>query len=170
MRRLRRMLSVLGSAMLVTVLVSGCIGGPTHGLGDEPREGLSPYGEICPEETMAVILALRNDPGFVLLDIRTPVEVEAGHLPGAESIDFRSPDFKSRMDRLDRDPIYLIYCRTANRSGQAFDLMSKMGFTKVYDMQGGIRLWAELNYPICVGAGGPEHVCTVEYPGTPVGV
>ncbi len=153
-----------GSVILASVFVSGCIAGSALGLAEEPLEGLPPYGEITPQEAVAVIVALQDDPGFVLLDIRTPAEVEAGHLPGAVDLDFRSPTFEDELERLDRDLIYLIYCRTANRSGQAFEVMRRMGFTKVYDMQGGITQWGQLGYPICEGFIGEEHVCVGAYP------
>ena len=50
------------------------------------------------------------------------------------------------------------------------DLMTQMEFTKVYDLQGGIRLWRELGYPICEGPLGEEHLCVGEYPVPPTGV
>ena len=153
-----------GSVILTSVFVSGCIAGGALGLAEEPLEGLPPYGEIAPEEAAAVIAALQDDPEFVLLDIRTPAEVEAGHLPGAVNLDFRSPTFENDLGRLDREPIYLIYCRTANRSGQAFEVMRKMGFAKVYDMQGGITQWGRRGYPICEGPIGGDHVCVGKFP------
>ncbi len=153
-----------GSVILASVFVSGCIAGGALGLAEEPLEELPPYGEITPQEAVAVIVALQDDPGFVLLDIRTPAEVEAGHLPGAVDLDFRSPAFEDELERLDRDLIYLIYCRTANRSGQAIEVMRRMGFTKVYDMQGGITQWGQLGYPICEGFIEEGHVCVGEYP------
>lgn len=167
MRRIQRMLYSGGSAAFAALLVGGCLGGAVLGLDAEPVEGLPPYGEIGPEEAVAVLAALQGDPGFVLLDVRTPSEVEAGHLPGAIALDFRSASFEDELDELDRDAIYLIYCRTANRTGQAYEVMARMGFAKVYDMQGGITLWKELGYPICEGAIGAEHACIREYPTQP---
>ena len=164
MRKVKRMLYIGGSAILSALFVSGCLSGAALGHVDEPLDGFPSYGEISPEEAIAVILALQDDPGFVLLDIRTPVEVKAGHLPGAVNLDFRSASFGDELKVLDRDVIYLIYCRTANRSGQAFDLMMQMGVTKVYDMRGGISLRGELGYPICKGPLGEEHACAGEYP------
>ena len=170
MRGPQKVLYLGGSVIFSALLVGGCMGGAPLGLVKEPPEGLPSYGEISPEEAAAVILALQDDPSFVLLDIRTPEEVEAGHLPGAIDLDFRSGSFRDEIDTLDREAIYLIYCRTANRSGQAFDMMAQMGFTKVYDMQGGVAVWSELGYPLCGGPPGEEHVCVGEYPPLPADV
>ena len=164
MRKVQGMAYIGGSVIVVSALVGGCIGSPALGPAEGSSEGLPLYGEITPQEAVVVIQALQDDPGFVLLDIRTPSEVVAGHLPGAVELDFRSLEFANELERLDSDLIYLIYCRTANRSGQAFDIMQKTGFTKVYDMQGGIILWGQLGYPICEGPVGDEHVCVGEYP------
>lgn len=170
MRKMQRMLHIGGLAVFTASLVSGCMSGGTVGLIDEPIDGFPPYGKIDPEEAAAVILSLQDDSRFVLLDIRTQQEVETGHVPGAVNLDFRSATFETELAALDRELIYLIYCRTANRSGQAFTLMAQTGLTKVYDLQGGIRLWGELGYPICVESLGEEHRCVGEYPLPPAGV
>jgi rhodanese-related sulfurtransferase len=169
MHGIRKRSRVGGFTIVVALLVSGCGVGTAFEFANEPLEGSPPYGEINPGEAVAMILALQGDAGLVLLDVRTPAEVEAGHLPGAEDIDFRSGHFADEIDTLDREATYLIYCRTANRSGLAFDWMKEMGFEKVYDMQGGIRLWEELGYPICGGPLDDEHSCVGEYPSPPNG-
>lgn len=170
MRKMQRILHIGGSAVFTALLVSGCMSDAALGLVHEPLDGFPSYGKIGPEEAAAMILALQDDPRFVLLDIRTPEEVETGHLPEAVNLDSRSAGFENELATLDRELIYLIYCRTANRTGQAFDLMVQMGFMKIYDLQGGIRLWRELDYPICEGPLGEEHLCVGEYPVPPAGV
>jgi rhodanese-related sulfurtransferase len=170
MRKMQRMLHIGGSAVFTALLVSGCMSGAALGLVHEPLDGFRSYGKIGPDEAAAVILALQDDARFVLLDIRTPEEVETEHLPGAVNLDSRSAGFENELATLDRELIYLIYCRTANRTGQAFDLMTQMGFTKIYDLQGGILLWRELGHPICEGPLGEGHLCVGEYPVPPAGV
>jgi len=43
---------------------------------------------------------------------------------------------------------YLIYCRSGNRSGQAFQLMQDLGFQTVYNMLGGMNSWNASGYPV----------------------
>lgn len=155
----RRMAAMGASMVLVGLLVGGCLGDPAIGLLDPPIANLPPYGGIGPQQAREVISQLQDDPMFVLLDIRTPAEVAAGHLPGAINLDFRAEGFHDALDRLDREAIYVIYCRTANRTGQAFSMMLQMGFGRVYDLQGGIQQWMALEYPVCVGDLSAEHVC-----------
>lgn len=84
---------------------------------------------------------LEENPDVLLLDVRTPEEFEQGHLPGAKNIDFQSKDFIEQVERLPKDqPVYL-YCRSGNRSAKATSLISEMGFSHYYDMQGGFLKW-----------------------------
>jgi len=77
----------------------------------------------------------------VVLDVRTPQEFAAGHLPGAINIDVESSDFTDRVADLDESTETLVYCRTGNRSGVATDEMADLGFSNMSDLQGGIEAW-----------------------------
>jgi rhodanese-related sulfurtransferase len=90
----------------------------------------------------------QDNPNFVLVDVRTPVEFKAGHLAKAVMVDFEASDFKARISELERSKKYLLYCRTANRSGQAAKIMKDLGFREVYDMAGGINQWKSAGYPV----------------------
>ncbi len=76
-----------------------------------------------------------------LIDVRTPKEFAEGHLKGAKMIDFFDKDFLDQMSKLDKDKELYIYCRSGNRSGKAAKKLEDIGFTKVYDLQGGIKKW-----------------------------
>ena len=77
-------------------------------------------------------------PDAVVVDVRTPEEYDAGHIPGAINVDFRSPSFGASIGELDPTKTYLVYCRSGNRSGQATALMHSKGFSSVYDLSGGV--------------------------------
>lgn len=111
-----------------------------------------------------VLLALSEDEEFVLLDIRTSAEVESAHLPGATMLDFYAPSFRDDLALLDRDATYLIYCRTGNRTGQTRTVMADLGFTQVYDLDGGITQWIARGYPTCARPLDAEHTCVDTYP------
>lgn len=92
-----------------------------------------------------------TDPDLVVLDIRTSEEVSAGAIHGARVVDFYSPTFQSDIGEFDRDAAYLIYCRSGNRSAQASQLMENLGFTEVYELDGGILAWANAGLPLTSG-------------------
>lgn len=76
-----------------------------------------------------------------LIDIRTPKEYAEGFIKNAKNINFYDDDFLSRMSTLDKSiPVY-IYCRSGGRSGKAAIQLDEAGFTKVYDLEGGIKEW-----------------------------
>lgn len=79
----------------------------------------------------------------VLIDVRTPDEFQEGHIPGAMNIDFRNDNFKAEISKLNKESQYLLYCRTANRSGSAASLMEELGFKKVTVLNGGFTKWKE---------------------------
>jgi len=86
--------------------------------------------------------------GLVVLDIRTPEEFAAGRLADSVNIDFYAADFAARIEALDRDTPYVVYCRTGNRSESAAALMRDLGFDEVYEIEGGIVSWVESGLPI----------------------
>ena len=95
-----------------------------------------------------LILENSNNPDFVILDVRTPGEFAGGRLEKALNIDFYSQTFQNKLDNLNKDKIYLIYCKSGHRSGQTVDIMKRRGFKKVYNLIGGIDQWNRQGYQI----------------------
>ncbi|MEO8518767.1 MAG: rhodanese-like domain-containing protein [Dermatophilaceae bacterium] len=90
-------------------------------------------------------------PGTVVLDVRTPAEFAAGHLPNAKNIDIEGPDFASGIAALDKKGTYAVYCRSGNRSATAMEQMTAASFTQVYDLAGGIGAWQSMGGPMTMG-------------------
>jgi phage shock protein E len=73
----------------------------------------------------------------VVLDVRTDMEYEEGHLKLTdEQYDFNSGEFHDIVDDLDKNKTYYLYCRSGNRSGQAARIMKSKGFENVYNVGG----------------------------------
>ena len=96
--------------------------------------------------------ALDQEPGTILLDVRTPEEFQQAHLPGAINISYLTPDLWDQLDQLDRNAAYFVYCRTERRSMRVCMLMQNGGFEKVYNMEGGLCAWEEAFGPVGVGS------------------
>ena len=85
---------------------------------------------------------LNKKKNSVLLDVRTIDEYKAGHIPGATQTDvLKKDEFKNKVSTLDKKKTYLLYCRSGKRSKEAMKLMKEMGFTKLYDLDGGFNVW-----------------------------
>jgi phage shock protein E len=89
----------------------------------------------------AAFAALVAQPGTVLLDVRTPAEYAAGHLPEARNLDMNSSGFTQQLSILDKSASYALYCRSGTRSNIAAQQMLAVGFTNVVDLTGGITAW-----------------------------
>jgi len=76
-----------------------------------------------------------------LIDVRTPVEYAQGFIKGAINIDFRNDNFKEQIEKVDKTRPVVVYCAKGGRSGRCSSYMKKAGFTKIYDLDGGITRW-----------------------------
>jgi len=101
----------------------------------------APVEDISARTAAALIQENQSNPDFVILDIRTPKEFEAGHIAGAQNIDFYGQSFAKEFRSLDRKKTYLIYCRSGNRSRQLMGAVEKMHFKEVFHMRSGLVDW-----------------------------
>ncbi len=86
--------------------------------------------------------------GVIVLDVRTPSEFSAGHIANAININLEGSDFATEVSKLDKNATVAVYCRSGNRSGVATKQMAELGFTDMYDMQGGILDWEAAGGPV----------------------
>jgi rhodanese-related sulfurtransferase len=96
----------------------------------------------------ALITEHSGDANSQIIDVRTPKEFHASHIVDAHLIDFYAKGFFQKLEQLDKDKTYLLYCRSGNRSGKTLKIMKKMGFKSAYNMQGGMKAWTRANYPV----------------------
>ncbi|MDX2133870.1 MAG: rhodanese-like domain-containing protein [Saprospiraceae bacterium] len=79
--------------------------------------------------------------GAQIVDVRTPQEFGSGHLNGAVNLDISAPGFAENIARLDKNKPVYVYCAVGGRSASAAGYLLQQGFTKVYDLSGGISAW-----------------------------
>jgi rhodanese-related sulfurtransferase len=82
-------------------------------------------------------LALKDQPNTVVLDVRTKMEWNMGHVDDATLIDINSPTFEAEVKKLDPSKTYLVYCRSGRRSALAANILIKNGFTDVKNVKTG---------------------------------
>ena len=76
-----------------------------------------------------------------VLDVRTPEEWASGTIKGATKMNFFDADFNTQLEKLDKNKPVYVYCKSGGRSGKAKKMMKEMGFTAVYNLNGGIGAW-----------------------------
>jgi rhodanese-related sulfurtransferase len=82
-----------------------------------------------------------HQPDMIILDVRSAGEFAGGKIRGARNFDIMFSGFQNQVKNLPKDKVYLLYCRSGNRSGQASKLMADLGFKKVKNLSGGIMSW-----------------------------
>ena len=75
----------------------------------------------------------------VIVDVRTPEEYAAGHLPNAVNINVEAKDFDAQIAKLDKEVTYGIYCRSGIRSGVASEKMANAGFRSLINSSAGLE-------------------------------
>jgi len=85
---------------------------------------------------------------FTVIDLRSSEEFKKGHIEGAENMDVYVPDFEERLDELDREKKYIIYCGTGVRGTRTMNKMEDMEFNEVYNILGGFKGWEVNELPV----------------------
>jgi len=98
-----------------------------------------------------------------LIDVRTPQEFAKYHIPSAKNIDFRTPDFKKEIEKLDRTKPVLIYCLSGARSKEALNVLREAGFTTVYELDNGINAWSKAGKPLVEDLSGTGELSVEQY-------
>ncbi len=104
--------------------------------------------DINAREAFTLIQENAGNPGFTIVDVRTPGEFAGGHIENAVNVDFQSAMFRNDIDSLDKDKEYLIYCRSGARSRGALGVMTGLGFREVYHLTVGITGWMDEGLPV----------------------
>ena len=74
---------------------------------------------------------LEAHPDWIVLDVRTPEEFDAGSLPRATNLNYLGIDFIDRLLALDKEKVYLVYCRSGRRSVRVSTLLRHAGLLPV---------------------------------------
>lgn len=108
--RIGRIVALSAAGLALTLGVSGCA----------PATGATTAVEVTAET--------------IIIDVRTPAEHAGGYLEGAVLLDYNGGQFAAEVPNLDPDAVYLVYCRSGNRAGQAISLMQQAGITAVTNL------------------------------------
>jgi len=113
-----------------------------------PAADIVPFSDITANQAATLIREKGTDPLFKILDVRTLQEFAESRIQGALNIDIKAPDFKDRIAKLDKNGIYLVYCKKGVRSARAMNLMKEAGFKMVFNLAGGLMKWLEEKLPL----------------------
>jgi adenylyltransferase/sulfurtransferase len=93
--------------------------------------------DITPSE---VHEQLTTGADVVVIDVREPVEWNAGHI--AQATHIRLSEIPNRIAEIPRDRDVVMVCRSGGRSENARQFLAQSGYTRVKNMVGGMMRWA----------------------------
>jgi len=73
----------------------------------------------------------------IVIDVRTSTEYDTGHIEGSINIPVENI---SSID-YGKDSIIIVYCASGMRSSTAADTLVDLGYTNVYNLDGGLINW-----------------------------
>lgn len=82
--------------------------------------------------------------GFVLLDVRAPLEYAAAHIKGA--INIPVAELRTRHRELNKDKTTVLICSSGNRSTLGASILKQHGFKDVYNVAGGLSGYSAAGY------------------------
>ena len=81
-----------------------------------------------------------NDDSYIILDVRRADEFAQGHIPGAINVANESIVEEACKRLPDKHQLIYVYCRSGNRSKQAAEKLTALGYTNIVEF-GGIIDW-----------------------------
>ena len=88
----------------------------------------------------------RHDASLFVLDVRTPSEFAAGHVPDAVNIPY--DQIASRLQDVPKDKDVVLYCKSGRRAGLAAEVLEAHGYTRLEHLQGDMEAWTKDGRPV----------------------
>ncbi len=110
------------------------------------NEAEEPFTELDPEDAAPMI----EDGQLQVIDVRQPYEYQGGHIEGATLVPIEGLYSFARAlaeQGLAKDKPVLFVCAVGQRSAAASEVAAIAGYTKVYNLAGGMGSWAYAGLP-----------------------
>lgn len=99
---------------------------------------------------------LSENPKAQLVDVRTSEEYNSGHIQNAQNINIYDSNFDKEISKLNKSEPVFLYCRSGGRSSSAASKLVSLGFTEIYDLQGGVTAWNSNDFSLTNGGSASE--------------
>jgi rhodanese-related sulfurtransferase len=98
-------------------------------------------------------LLRKGDDPAPLIDVRTPAEYRAGHIPGArllplDALGADGLDERLGENAIDRDQVLFVTCQSGARAQQAAERLTDAGYRNLVLIKGGTEAWERAGLPV----------------------
>src|SRR5262245_42152547 len=122
-------------AMVILVIVS------------EMRLRVQDSGAVIPNDAIRLM-----NHGAVVLDVRDSAQYESGPIAEARNIPLKELAGSAESLKKYREKPVITVCDTGTSGGTAARDLRKLGFTRVFNLRGGLGAWRQENLPLVRGA------------------
>jgi molybdopterin/thiamine biosynthesis adenylyltransferase/rhodanese-related sulfurtransferase len=84
---------------------------------------------------------MEGNGGFTIVDVREEFEYEIARIDDSKLIPLS--ELPARLHELQQDQEIVLLCKSGTRSAHATELLRAAGFTRAYNLEGGIDAWAD---------------------------
>ena len=96
------------------------------------------------------VIRLMNQ-GALLIDLRPPEEFAAGHVAGARQMSGEQILKASDTLKKHKEKVVVVYDASGSLSASATRQLAAQGFTKAFNLRGGVAAWRSENLPLTKG-------------------
>ena len=121
--------------MLIIVIVS------------ELRTRIQEFAALAPSDAIRMM-----NHGALVVDVRDGAEFETGHIVDARHIPLKELGASAESLKRHKDKPVITYCESGTNGGTAARELGKLGFTKVFNLRGGLGAWRQENLPLVRGS------------------
>ena len=110
---------------------------------NEVRERVRSFAALS---SMQVVRLMNQ--GALIIDLRAKEAYEAGHIGEARNVPTAELEAQSQTLKKWHDRPVVTYCDSGTSGAVAARTLSKLGFTKVFNLEGGLNAWVKDNLPL----------------------
>ena len=129
-------LSKLAYAILAAVLLMACGKEKSYKM----QLAMLPNFDVPVISIDRLAKLMTEESDLVILDTRAKEEYEVSHLQNARFVDYDNFKLADVKD-IDKNKTVVVYCSIGYRSGKVGQKLMEAGYTKVYNLDGGILDW-----------------------------
>jgi rhodanese-related sulfurtransferase len=116
---------------------------------NEVRERVKSFAALSSMQAVRLM-----NQGALVIDLRAKEAFDAGHIGEARNVPAAELEAQSETLKKWRDRAVITYCDSGVSGAGAARTLAKLGFTKVFNLEGGLNAWVKDNLPLTKTIGG----------------